>query len=197
MFFELSKPTTMASSQNSFKISKTAPKKKSSKDSASSSFTEPFLHDTTQLFSLDPMDYDESIRVMIELIYRHPIAIPLTKIHNPPIPLRLLHTAFDRIMIEDGVLEIKKTGDRIVPVSKQTFLRTIRIPEDPKGFTVQEPSSEEFQTFLNHIGYAEEFKAIKFKKSVVPGLSTVLMHLILRGLSGKHEGTCTMSKDWL
>ena len=136
MFFELSKPATMASSQNSFKISKTAPKKKSSKDSASSSFTEPFLHDTTQLFSLDSMDYDESIRVMIDFISRHPIYVPLTKISDPPIPLCLLHTAFDIIKIEDGVLEIRITGDYIIPVSKKTFLRDIGITENPKGFTV-------------------------------------------------------------
>ena len=54
-----------------------------------------------------------------------------------------------------------------------------------------------FQTFLKKIGYTEEFKAKKFKKSTVPGLWTVVKHLILRGLSGKHGGTGTMSKDWL
>ena len=62
------------------------------------------------------MDYDESIRVMIEFILRQPIAIPLIKTPNPQIPLRILHTAFERIKIQDGVLETKITGDSIVPV---------------------------------------------------------------------------------
>ena len=83
------------------------------------------------------MDYNEYIWVMIEFISCHPISFPLTKIPDPPIPLRLLHTAFDRIKIEDGVLEIRIIGDRIVPVSKQTFFRAIGIPENPKGFVVQ------------------------------------------------------------
>ena len=88
------------------------------------------------------MDYDESIMVMIEFILCHPISIALTKIPYPPVPLRLLYTAFNRIKIEDGDLDIRITGDWIVPVSKQTFFRAIGIPENPKGFTVQEPSSE-------------------------------------------------------
>lgn len=127
----------------------------------------------------------------------YPISFPHTKIHDPPIPLHLLHTAFKRIKIEDEVLKIGITGDRIIPVSKKTFLRAIGISKNPKDFTVQEPSSEGFQTFLNYIGYDEEFKAKKFKKSTVTGLWIVLMHLILRGMAGKHRGTSTMSKDWL
>ena len=104
------------------------------------------------------MDDDESIRVMIEFISHHPISVPLTNIPGPTNPLRLLHTAVDRIKIKDRVPKVTITGNRIIPVSKQTFLRAIGIPENPKVFTVQEPSSEQFQTFLNHIGYAEEFK---------------------------------------
>lgn len=60
---------------------------------------------------------------------------------------------------------------------------------------MQESTTEEFQTFLNNIVYTEEFKAMKFKKSIVPGLQVELMHLILRGLSGKNGGTIIMSKD--
>lgn len=119
---------------------------------------------------------------MIEFISLYPITIPLTKNPNPPIPVRLLHTDFDRIKIEDGVLEIRINGDRIVLVSKQTFLKVIGIPENPKGFTIQEPTSKDFQMFLNHIGCAEELKAKKFKKLAIPGLWTVLMQLIVRGL---------------
>lgn len=40
------------------------------------------------------------------------------------------------------------------------------------------------------------YKAKKFKKNVVSGLWTVLMHFILRGLSGKHGGTYLLSKAW-
>ena len=57
--------------------------------------------------------------------------------------------------------------------------------------------TEEFLLFLNHIGYSEEYKAKKFKKSAVSGLWTVLMHFIVRGLSGKHGGMDSLSKDWL
>lgn len=51
----------MASSQNAAEIPKTMLKNKSSKGFASSSFTEPVLREMTQLFLLNPMDYDESI----------------------------------------------------------------------------------------------------------------------------------------
>ena len=110
----------MASSQNAPKIQKTAPKKKSSKGSASFSSTESTLHETTQLFSLDTMDYGESIRVMIELTCLHPIAILHTDTPNPS--SNPLYTAFERIRMQDGVLETKITGNRIVPVS-YTHLR--------------------------------------------------------------------------
>lgn len=84
-----------------------------------------------------------------------------------------------------------------MPVHKSTFLKVIRIRENPEGFKVQEPSIEEFQVFLNHINwvYTEEFKGKKFKKLAVSGLWTVLMNFILRGLSGKHGGTDTLIKD--
>lgn len=50
-----------------------------------------------------------------------------------------------------------------MPISKQVFLRAIAILENPKGFTIQEPLSEEFYTFLN-IGYAEAFKEKKVQE---------------------------------
>lgn len=70
----------MTSSQFVPQVPKSAPKKKISKGSTSSSSTEPFLRNTTKLFLMDPMDYDKSIRVMIEFIAHQPISIPLTKI---------------------------------------------------------------------------------------------------------------------
>ena len=69
--------------------------------------------------------------------------------------------------------------------------------KNPNGFTMLEPMSGEFQTFPNNIRYTEEFKAKKFKKSTVVGLWTVLMHLILPGISCKHGGIDTMRKEWL
>ena len=62
---------------------------------------------------------------------------------------------------------------------------------------MQELTFEEFQTFLNKIGYNGEFKALNFKKSAVPELLTILMHIILSGLSGNHGVIDIMSKDWL
>lgn len=125
-------------------VTKSDPKKKSSKESSSSLSTEPFIRDTTQLFSLNPMDYDEIIRVMIEFIAHHPISIPLTQFPDPPIPLRLPHKTFDRIKFKNDVRETRITGDHIVPVHKSTFLKAIGIPKNPEGFNFEEPSVEEF-----------------------------------------------------
>lgn len=98
-----------------------------------------------QIFSLDPMDFDEPIRVMIEFIAHHPIVLPLTKIAEPPIPLCFLHISFEHINIVDDVLETKITGDRIVHVYKSTLLKVIGVKENPPKFKVQEPTTEEFQ----------------------------------------------------
>ena len=143
------------------------------------------------------MDFDKPIRVMIEFISHHAIAFPLTKIPYPPIPLRLLHTTFERIKIENAILETKITGNRIVLVCKSKFLKAIGIEENHLDFKVHERIIEEFQLFLTHIGYGQEYKAKKFKKSAVLGLWTVLMHFIVSGLSGKHGGTDTLRVDWL
>ncbi|CAI9268547.1 unnamed protein product [Lactuca saligna] len=130
------------------------------------------------------MDYDESIRIMIEFISHHPITVPLTKIPNPKLPLCIPHKEFKHIKIESNALEVK-----IVPVQQNISLKAIDIAEKPKCLWVQEPTNEEFQSFLNQIRYNGEFKAKEFKKFVVPDLWTILMHLILEGLSGKHGGT--------
>lgn len=61
------------STQITSKASKPEIKKKSSKGSASSSTNEFILREKTQLSSLDPIDYYESVCIMIEFIYRHPI----------------------------------------------------------------------------------------------------------------------------
>ena len=109
-------PSSMASSspiKTTSKVTKSITEKKPSKGSSSSTSPEPFLRDTIQLFSLNPMDYDESIRVMIEFIAHHPISIPLTKVPETALPLHLLHTTFTRIKIDNDVLEFKITGDRI------------------------------------------------------------------------------------
>lgn len=50
-------------------------------------------------------------------------------------------------------MEINITGERIVLVSKKTFLRAIGISENPKDFKVQETWSEKFHMFLNDMGY--------------------------------------------
>ena len=50
---------------------------------------------------------------------------------------------------------------------------------------------------MNYIGYTQDYKGKDFKKSVVSGFWTVLMHFIIRGMYGKHGGTDTLSKYWL
>lgn len=101
---------------------------------------------------------------MIEFIFRHPISIPLTKIHDPPVPLRLLHTTFERMWLEDDVLEKINSGNRIILVYEKSFPATLMMRENPRGFKVSEPTTEEFQSFLNDIRYAGEFMAKKLKK---------------------------------
>ena len=54
-----------------------------------------------------------------------------------------------------------------------------------------------FQTFISYIGYNQDFKAKEFRKTAVSGLWTVVMHFVIRGLSGKHGGTDTLRRDWL
>ena len=116
------------------------------------------------------MDFDEPIRVLTEFIAHHPMSIPCTKIPEPPLPFPLLLIAFERFRIHNHVLETKITGDRIVPIHKSTFIKAIGVTENPKGFNVLEQSTEEFQQFLNHIGYNQEYKSKEFKKSDVSGL---------------------------
>lgn len=87
------------------------------------------------------------------------------------------------------------TNDRIVLVYKGTFLKAIGISENPKGFQMQKPMSEEFQLLLNQNDYDGELKEKKFKKWIVPSLWTILMHLILWILSIKYGGIDTMRKD--
>ena len=105
---------------------KSIAKKKSSKGSKGSSFfvdEEPFQRDTTQLFSINPLDYDESIRVMIGFIANHPISIPLTKIPEPPLPLHHLHRAFTCIKLEDGTLELPSSEIELFPSTNRPSSR--------------------------------------------------------------------------
>lgn len=78
---------------------------------------------------------------MIEFIAHHPISVPLTKILDPPIPVCLPDTPFERIKIDVDVLETKITGDRIVLIHKSTFLREISVKESPENFKFQEPAT--------------------------------------------------------
>lgn len=112
------KPTTMDSTQNIHEISKLAQRRNPWR-------VHPHLHQlyrscTKQLncFHSIPWITMNPFEWLSSSSYITPIAIPLTKTPNPQILLSLLHTDFERIKIEDGVLETKITGDRIVPVSK-------------------------------------------------------------------------------
>ena len=84
-----------------------------------------------------------------------------------------------------------------MPIQKSTFLRAIGVDENHEGFKVQEPTAEEFQHFLNHIRYHQDYKAKDFKKATISRLWTVLVHFIIRGLFEKHGGMDTLTKDYL
>lgn len=161
-------------------------KKKPANRYASSSSIKFILRETTKLFFIDPMDYDESVWNMIKFISCHPMVAPLTKIPNPNFPLQLLHNTFERVKIDKDFPEVNIIADKIVPVHTSMFLNEIKILENPKGFQMQKPTVEEFQSFLSEIGNNGEFKAKELNKSAIPGLWTIFMHLILRDLSRKN-----------
>lgn len=102
------------------------------------------------------MDYGESIQVMIEFISKHPITVPHTKIPNPSLPLRILHKYFERIKIENDVLEVKIVDDKFVPVHKSIFLKEIDIPKNPKGFVFRNPQLKSFTRFSIKSGIKEK-----------------------------------------
>lgn len=184
VFFKLSSSSSMESSTN---LAATAPirkesiaRKKSSKGSKGSSSSadqEPLLRDTTQLFSLNPLDYDDSIRIMIEFLAHHPLSNPLTKIPDPPLHLSHIHRAFNSIKLEDDVLLNFLLDDLPIPVYKATFHRAIGISPNAPGFKVLEPTAEEFHTFLNFKWYTQDYREKDFKKTAVSGLWTVLSTL--------------------
>lgn len=89
------KHSTMASN-----IATSYSKMRSTKASTLYSSIEPILKDTTQLFSLDPNNYDYYVRVIIEFISCHPIAVPWTKVPNPNFPPHFPHEAFEQIKIK-------------------------------------------------------------------------------------------------
>lgn len=98
--------------------------------------------------------------------------------------------------INEGVLQCKKSDDQFGPISKEIFLRAIGVSLQTNDFKVVKPTTKEFHEFLGHIGYKGDFKAKEFKNTV-PGIWTILIHMIVRGFSKKHGGTDTMRKGWL
>lgn len=116
------------------KSTKAPSKNKIYKGSAISSSSEPNLRDIAQLFSLKPHDYDESVRVMIKFITRHPIAVPLTKTLNPNFLLCLSHKTFKIIKVSNDVLQCLITDDMIIPITNETFLKAIGVYPNPEGF---------------------------------------------------------------
>lgn len=109
----------------------------------------------------------------------------LTEIPNPSLPLSLLFEAFESMKIDKGVLQCKVFDDKF------------GVSHNPKEFKVVKPTVEKFKEFLAQIGYKGDFKAKELKKYVIPGIWMILMHMILRGLSGKHDDTDTMRKEQL
>ena len=139
------------------------------------------------------MDYDESIRVMNEFISHHPIAIPLTKTPNPKFLSGsfILHLKGSRLKTMWSKPRSKVIA--LCQCQNKLFSKQLGYHKTPRILSWK---NERLKTFLNDIGNSKEFKAKKFKKSAIPGLWTVLTHLVLRGLSIKHGGTDMMRKDW-
>lgn len=97
------------------------------------------------------MNYDEFVGVMVEFIAFHPISILLTKIPNVIFHVRLFFNAFERVKIDEAVVECMITDECIVSVRNITYLHASRVSPNPKGFKVFELKADEFQDFLTQM----------------------------------------------
>lgn len=122
--------------------------KKSSKGSVESASSKPILKDTTLLFSLNPLDYNENLCVILEYISHHLTTIPLSKETNPKFPFRSLLKSFKIMKFKGDILETHLKDYRIVPVIKEIFLKAVWVSPNIEAFTVIEPTIKEFQDFL-------------------------------------------------
>lgn len=116
-----------------------------------------FIWDDSQGYnstlSLNPNDFDESVCIMIEFITHHCIVVPFTKIRKPKFPLWLLIIAFQRTHVKDDHIEVMLTYERITTITICTFLKEVGVGENQEGFVVSEPNTNQFQVFLNEIGF--------------------------------------------
>lgn len=56
----------------------------------------------------------------------------------------------------------------------------IGVSKNQEGFVVAEIIADQFQAFLHMIGFKGTYFAKDFKKTDVPRLSTVLLHIIMK-----------------
>lgn len=106
------------------------------------------IKDTIQLFSFNPVDYDEFVRVMIEVISCHSIVVPITKEHNPIFPLCLLTKSFERFHVLDDCIEVFITDDdKIVKSPNIYFSEQLDLRKIQKGSWLKNPHLINFKSF--------------------------------------------------
>lgn len=81
---------------------------------------------------------------MIEFISHHPVVVPLSKIPNPTFPLSLLPKAFESFKFKYGVLEVRITDDKIIPVDNAMFLREIGLTDTTMVFRCRNQPEKSF-----------------------------------------------------
>ncbi|KAL4559822.1 hypothetical protein LXL04_031968 [Taraxacum kok-saghyz] len=158
------------------------------------------VKDSNHAISLDPKDYAETVRVVIEFLNVFPLHEALTAVPKTPISQVLMKLAVDSfVKNDDNTITVNIQNDMKATITKSMFLNAIRVPENPSNFTICKPTKEEIGQFKQEIGYIHPQKAKNksdLVKSGCPAVWQVLIHLLLRSLSGKSGGTDSLNLLW-
>ena len=158
------------------------------------------VKDSNHAISLDPKDYAETVRVVIEFLSVFPLHQALTAVPKTPISQVLMKLAVDSfVKNDDNTITVNIQNDIKATITKSMFLNAIRVPENPSNFTIFKPTKDEIAQFKQEIGYIHPQKAKNksdLVKSGCPAVWQVLIHLLLRSLSGKSGGTDCLNLLW-
>ncbi|KAL4571091.1 hypothetical protein LXL04_017841 [Taraxacum kok-saghyz] len=156
-------------------IATTSTKEESSIPPASSLYV---VKDSNHAISLDPKDYAETVRVVIEFLNVFPLHEALTAVPKTPILQFLMKLAVDSFV---------KNDDNTITVNIQN------------GIKATITNRYEIAQFKQEIGYIHPQKPKNksdLVKSGCPAVWQVLIHLLLRSLSGKSGGTDSLNLLW-
>ncbi|KAL4555060.1 hypothetical protein LXL04_037671 [Taraxacum kok-saghyz] len=111
------------------------------------------VKDSNHAISLDPKDYAETVRVVIEFLNVFPLHEALTAVPKTPISQVLMKLAVDSfVKNDDNTITVNIQNDMKAAITKSMFLNAIRVPENPSNFTIFKPTKEEIAQFKQEIG---------------------------------------------